>query len=80
VGGTGERRDVNIISQEPARIVLSDGYNEVAAAVDGDFIVIVVENPEEGDGEEEAGGASAITLTRSGAKALAEWMMKAAAG
>ncbi len=70
---------VNIVSQEPARIVLSDGFNEVAAAVDGDFIVIVVENPEE-ESEAEEGGVSAITLTRSGAKALAEWMLKAAKG
>jgi hypothetical protein len=67
---------VKIISQEPARIVLSDGFNEVAAAVDGDFIVIVVENPDE-ESEAEEGGVSAITLTRSGAKALAEWLLKA---
>ena len=67
---------VKIISQEPARIVLSDGFNEVAAAVDGDFIVIVVENPDE-ESEAEEGGVSAITLTRSGAKALAEWLLTA---
>ena len=69
---------MNIISQEPARIVLSDGFNEVAAAVDGDFIVIVVENPDE-ESEAEEGGVSAITLTRTGAKALAEWLLKASA-
>ena len=67
---------MKIISQEPARIVLSDGFNEVAAAVDGDFIVIVVENPDE-ESEAEEGGVSAITLTRNGAKSLAEWLLKA---
>ena len=66
------------IQEQTGRISLGDGENEIAASVEGEFVVIVVENPFAESEDGETGGVSAITLTREAAATLGRWLLKAA--